>query len=143
MNKDLRLKKIREIIKTNRISKQEELILILESAGIFANQSAVSRDLDELGAVKIKGIYDFPEKKIGKTFGLLSQEAVGENLIVAKCEPGMASAICVKIDQNHIENIAGTLAGEDTIFIAVRNHKEQKTVIKKIWEIFESGISDL
>ena len=53
----------------------------------------------------------------------------------AKCEPGMASAIAVEIDRAAIPEIVGTLAGEDTIFIAVTERKAQRTAMKKIWEL--------
>jgi transcriptional regulator of arginine metabolism len=71
-------------------------------------------------------------------FGLLSLEVAGENMVVAKCEAGLASACAVRIDTAQIEEIVGTIAGDDTIFIAVRGNKEQKAVLKKVWEIFES-----
>ncbi|MCA1556613.1 MAG: arginine repressor, partial [Acidobacteria bacterium] len=61
----------------------------------------------------------------------------GDALVVARCEPGLASAVAVQIDGAHLAEIVGTLAGEDTIFIAVAEHKAQRTVIKKIWGLFE------
>ena len=60
----------------------------------------------------------------------------GESLVVARTEPGMASAVAVNIDGAAIEEIVGTIAGEDTIFIAVNDRKAQRPVIKKIWELF-------
>ena len=57
-------------------------------------------------------------------------------LIVAKCLPGRASAVAVEIDDAAIPEIVGTLAGEDTIFIAVRDQKSQRAAMKKIWEMF-------
>ena len=64
-------------------------------------------------------------------------EIAGENLVVAKTEAGLASACAVRIDAERIEDIVGTIAGDDTIFIAVRGQKEQKAVLKKVWELFE------
>jgi transcriptional regulator of arginine metabolism len=63
-------------------------------------------------------------------------DSAGENLVVAKTEPGRASAVAVDIDGASFGEIVGTLAGEDTIFIAVRDLKEQRAAIKKIWELF-------
>jgi transcriptional regulator of arginine metabolism len=57
-------------------------------------------------------------------------------LVVAKCDSGMASAVAVEIDRAAIPEIVGTLAGEDTIFIAVTDRKAQRTAIKKVWELF-------
>jgi len=63
-------------------------------------------------------------------------DAAGEILIVAKCLPGRASAVAVEIDDAAFAEIVGTLAGEDTIFIAVADQKNQRATMKKIWEIF-------
>jgi transcriptional regulator of arginine metabolism len=68
--------------------------------------------------------------------GLLSLDLAGENLVVAKTEPGLASAVAVQIDAAAISEIVGTLAGEDTIFIAIGDRKAQRAAIKKVWELF-------
>jgi len=60
----------------------------------------------------------------------------GEVLVIAKCLPGRASAVAVEIDDATFPEIVGTLAGEDTIFIAVRDAKSQRSATKKIWEMF-------
>ena len=67
--------------------------------------------------------------------GLLSLDVAGDVLVIAKCLPGRASAVAVEIDDAAIPEIVGTLAGEDTIFIAVREQRTQRTVMKKIWEL--------
>jgi transcriptional regulator of arginine metabolism len=67
---------------------------------------------------------------------LLSLELAGESLVVARTEPGLASAVAVDIDAAAIKEIVGTLAGEDTIFIAVNDARSQRLAIKKIWEMF-------
>lgn len=111
---------------------------MLEKKGFIVTQSSISRDLDELGIVKINGFYALPQKsRSAMSFGLKALETAGENMIVAKCDAGLASAICVQIDNSETAEIVGTIAGEDTIFIAVRDKNEQKTAIKKIWELFE------
>ena len=56
--------------------------------------------------------------------------------MVAKCESGMASAVAVMIDRAAVDEIVGTLAGEDTVFIAVAERKAQRSAIKRIWELF-------
>jgi transcriptional regulator of arginine metabolism len=60
----------------------------------------------------------------------------GANLVVARTEPGLASAVAVEIDGAAISEIVGTLAGEDTIFIAVSDSKAQRAAMKQIWELF-------
>lgn len=137
MQKEKRQEIILDLIDANQIGTQEELSELLEEKGFSVNQSSVSRDLLELGIVKVDGFYAVPQKATYAGFGLLSLEIAGESLIVAKTEPGFAGAVCVRIDNAKIPEIVGTIAGEDTIFIAVRGQKEQRTVLKKVWEIFE------
>lgn len=138
MQKEQRQTAILKLITGRQIGKQEELAEILEKKGFQVTQSSVSRDLDELGVIKLGGFYAFPPKpRNAFEFGLLNLETAGENLIVAKCEVGLASAVAVRIDAANIQEIVGTIAGDDTIFIAVKDAKEQKAAMRKIWEIFE------
>jgi len=131
-----RQKRILNLIRAQPIGTQEALRAHLERAGVPATQSSVSRDLEELGVVKHHGRYALPHANGDATRGLISLDVAGEVLVVAKCLPGRASAVTVEIDDEAIPEIVGTLAGEDTIFIAVRDQKSQRTAIKKIWEIF-------
>jgi transcriptional regulator of arginine metabolism len=137
MRKETRQKKVLSLIRARRIATQEELTAQLERAGVAATQSSVSRDLEELGIIKRHGYYTLPQaSNVTASRGLLSLEVAGDALVVAKCEPGLASAVAVEIDGAHMEEIVGTLAGEDTIFIAVNERKAQRAAIKKIWELF-------
>ena len=136
--KERRQTALLKFINAKQISKQEELTFLLEKKGFNVNQSSVSRDLDELGIVKVNGFYALPQKpKNAIAFGLLNLVTAGENLIVAKCDPGLASAVAVRIDSANIFEIVGTIAGDDTIFIAVKDSTHRKAAIKKVWEIFE------
>lgn len=138
MQKSERHQVITDLIYNEKISTQEELSGLLEKKGFSVTQSSVSRDLIDLGVIKFNGFYALPKKpERSVIFGLNSLETAGEILIVAKCEAGLASAVAVRIDNARINEIVGTIAGDDTIFIAVKDAKAQKTVIKKIWEIFE------
>jgi transcriptional regulator of arginine metabolism len=137
MEKERRQQKILSLIRARRIGTQQELAAQLERAGVVATQSSISRDLEELGVVKQQGRYTLPRASDGAAArGLLELEAAGDCLVVAKCEPGMASAVAVEIDRASIAEIVGTIAGEDTIFIAVRERREQRAVMKMIWELF-------
>lgn len=137
MSKEKRQQKIRDLVQTRNIGTQEELTELLSKAKFSVTQSSVSRDLVELGIIKAGGFYAIPQKEINEDLGLLTLEVASESLVVARCESGLASAVCVRIDREKIEEIVGTIAGDDTIFIAVRSHKEQKAILKKVWEIFE------
>ena len=137
MKKSKRQQKILDLIAAQNIATQDELNERLEKAGVFINQSSISRDLDELGVIKVNGFYSKPVlQENAKRFGLLGLDTAGDNLIAAKCEPGLASAVAVQIDREKFGEIVGTLAGDDTIFIAVKNKTDQKTVLKKLREFF-------
>jgi transcriptional regulator of arginine metabolism len=137
MQKETRQQRILSLIRAKRIGTQDELTAHLERAGVVATQSSVSRDLVELGIVKHRGHYTLPRSSNGSAArGLLSLDTAGDVLVVAKCDSGMASAVAVEIDRAAVPEIVGTLAGEDTIFIAVTDRKAQRTAIKKVWELF-------
>jgi len=136
MLKQERQKRILNLIRAKPIGTQEALREHLERVGVAATQSSVSRDLDELGVVKRHGRYALPHGNGDTTRGLVSLDIAGEVLIIARCLPGRASSVAVEIDDAAIPEIVGTLAGEDTIFIAVRDQKSQRTVMKRIWELF-------
>ena len=138
MLKEKRQETIRNLIRARNISSQNELAELLSKDNFYVTQSSVSRDLDEIGIIKVNGFYALPKVSNElRKYGLLSLETAGETLVVAKCEPGLASAVAVRIDNDKLPEIVGTIAGDDTIFIAVKDAKSQKAVIKKIWEIFD------
>lgn len=130
---------ILKLIGAMRIARQAELVQTLRDHGFEVTQASVSRDLEELGIVKINGAYSQPERS-GNAFGigLINVESAGDSMIVAKTYSGLASASAVRIDAAKLEDIVGTIAGDDTIFIAVKGQKEQRAVIKRLWELFEA-----
>jgi transcriptional regulator of arginine metabolism len=136
MRKNLRQKKLLSLVRAKPFANQAGLRDSLERAGFPTTQSSLSRDLEELGIVKHRGHYAIPKSNSGAVRGLLSLDLCGENLVIARTEPGLASGVAVEIDGAVISEIVGTLAGEDTIFIAVGDQKAQRVAMKKIWEIF-------
>ncbi|MEK7857170.1 MAG: arginine repressor [Acidobacteriota bacterium] len=138
MQKSQRQQTLLNLISAERIASQSDLAKRLRSRNFDVTQASISRDLEELGVIKASGIYTLPRKPSGATiFGLSSLEPSGESMIVAKCDSGLASAAAVRIDGARIEEIVGTIAGDDTIFIAVRDGRGQRAAMKKIWEVFE------
>ena len=130
---------ILNLISARSIGNQQELARILRTNGFTITQASISRDLEELGIVKSNGFYTLPQKKDDATlFGIQSLETAGDSMIVVKCLSGLASAAAVRIDAARIEEIVGTIAGDDTIFVAVKNLTAQRHTMRKIWEIFES-----
>ncbi len=136
MNKRERQQTILSLIQAQPVGTQEDLRMLLERAGVPATQSSVSRDLEELGIVKHHGHYTLPRSNGAAARGLLSLNQAGDSLVIARTVPGLASAVAVELDAAAIPEIVGTIAGEDTIFIAVRDAKSQRAVIKEIWEMF-------
>ena len=136
MNKRERQQRILGLIQARPIGTQEDLRALLESAGVPATQSSVSRDLEELGVVKHHGHYTLPRTNGAAARGLLSLDHAGDSLVIARTIPGLASAVAVEIDGAAVPEIVGTIAGEDTIFIAVRDMKSQRAAMKQIWKLF-------
>ena len=137
MHKQDRHNLIVKLIENERIARQDVLALKLAHNGFNVTQASVSRDLEELGIVKADGFYALPKAPVAAMeFGLRSLETAGDNLVVGKCDSGLASAITVRIDAAHLDEIVGTIAGDDTIFIAVTGAERQTLAMKKIWEIF-------
>src|ERR671939_685155 len=100
MEKEKRQQKILSLIRAKGVGTQQELAALLGRAGVAATQSSISRDLEELGVVKRNGFYALPAAapRGVASRGLIDIEPSGENLLVARCEPGLASAVAVEID---------------------------------------------
>lgn len=138
MNKNTRQQKLIQIIQGKRISNQHDLLEELKQAEVHSNQATISRDLNELGVFKVKGIYCLPKIESGES-QLVDQfaiETAGENLIVIKSSPGKASAIGFIVDSLKLSEVIGTLAGDDTVFIAVKNKKDQSKTLQAIIKHF-------
>ena len=133
MQKARRQQLILQSITTDLVERQDQLVDMLSNAGFKVTQASISRDLDELNIVKIGGRYsvkrDDAEKYVS---GILDIIPAGKSLLVVKCNPGFASAVAFMIDSINSKNIVGTIAGDDTIFVAVNGSQEQMTVMSEI-----------
>lgn len=140
MQKSQRQQKLLELIQSTRISNQHELLQKLERSGVPTNQATVSRDLNELGIAKVKGIYRIPQIMPGESHHLemLTLDTGGDHLIVAKTSPGKAMGLAATIDNLKLKSAIGTIAGDDTVFIATKNRKEQSELIKTLLRHFQS-----
>ena len=99
MQKKDRQDLILHLIRSELIGQQDVLAKKLAQHGFLVTQASVSRDLEELGVVKTDGVYEIPKvSSAAMEFGLRSIETAGDNLIVGKCDSGLASAITVRID---------------------------------------------
>ena len=127
------------LVRTRRLSNQAELNALLEAAGFEATQSSVSRDLNELGVTKVRGVYVAPSPLESSRLpsGVKAVKKAGDSLIVVLCEPGFASPLSVAIEQAQIAEIEGNIAGDDTIFVAVDGRTAQSKVFKVISDLFQ------
>lgn len=125
--------KIIELVKSQTLTTQEELSKVLEENGFKVTQATISRDIRELNLTKAnvggvqkyvilpKNDNGFNEKYVRVLReGFLSME-MAHNIVVLKTVPGMAMAVATAVDHIHIKEIAGCIAGDDTIFLAVKN----------------------
>jgi transcriptional regulator of arginine metabolism len=125
-----RIDSLREMISAREIHKQEELVAALQAAGYSVTQSSVSRDLSEIGAHKVNGIYVFPDDRDPTLAAILTAASAGPNILVLKTLIGAAQRVAYTIDAANKPEIVGTVAGDDTIFLATSG-KEAHSAIKK------------
>ena len=143
--KNKRFSKILEIINANDIETQEELAERLKQSGIDVTQATVSRDIKELGLIKVsndsgKYKYAFLGKNDGNTalklMNILSEAVISIdyaiNTIVIKTLSGMGQAAGAAIDSLGWNEIIGTVAGDDTIFAAVKSEDIAEQVVNKL-----------
>jgi len=133
-----RHQEILEIISAEPIATQQELAAHLSRRGFAATQSSVSRDIVKLGLTKLNGYYLAPENAVNADGPVTEIDTAGDNLIVVKTEVGLAQPAALTIDRARIDEIVGTVAGDDTILIAVKNAAAQRLAMKKIVKLFAS-----
>ena len=140
-----RHEKIKELIRDNDIETQDELAEALKCAGFDVTQATVSRDIKELKLFKAstdgnQRRYVIPENKDSVSNekyvhvlreGFVSMECAC-NLLVIKTVPGMAMAVCAAVDALEIDEIIGTIAGDDTIMAATAGEEQAKRLLAKL-----------
>ena len=143
-----RLVKILELISTRALHTQEELAEALAAEGWDVTQSSVSRDIAALRLIKVDGVYrrppaDLPdggdpdERRIAE--GLLAVSRSGDAMLVLHTPPGEASRVGAALDRLAWADIVGTLAGDDTIFIAVKDRAAQRRLLQVLGRIAPLG----
>jgi transcriptional regulator of arginine metabolism len=136
--------KILELISTRPIRTQEDLAEALAMEGWAVTQSSVSRDIASLRLAKVDGIYVRPAAAIQRARdpdelriaeGLLTVDLAGDALIVLHTPPGEANRVGAALDRLSWPEIVGTIAGDDTIFLAVQHRKAQREIVRRLREI--------
>ncbi len=134
--KDKRHKKILELIDNFNIETQDDLLNMLKECGFNVTQATVSRDIKDLRLVKTidnTGKYKYTldvnlsngvayNSLKGFSYSIKSIDSSG-NMVVIKTLSGMAQAVCANIDSMDVYNMLGTIAGDDTIFILMRDQE--------------------
>ena len=154
-NKNNRLEAIRLIISEQDIKNQDQLLQVLNSKGYSVTQATLSRDLKKMKISKVANtygdyLYVLPnhailQKKSGNgasdesvmnqpRYGFVSLNFSG-NMAVIKTRPGYASSIAWNIDNSDIPQIIGTIAGDDTIFIVIKEGIRHQEVIEALGDV--------
>lgn len=145
--KTARQRKILEIIEKNDIGTQEELVALLERDGLEITQATISRDIRELGITKVSidgrtqryvTVKSAESGMNNRLLGVLrtgfvSMDMAG-SILVIKTSAGMAMAVAASIDALRLNQIVGSIAGDDTIFCALRSAEDGEEVMAKLAE---------
>jgi len=140
-----RRKAVEEILCREAIENQEHLRRKLRARGFRVTQASVSRDLQEVGAAKIEGRY-LPAKLIGAAPKLATRLAevaafftsatpAGPCLLVVKTPTGLAPSVALALDDSEWPEVVGTVAGDDTFFVATSGRAQQKRVQARLAEL--------
>ncbi len=122
-----------EIVRDRAVHSQIELLELLEADGIAVTQATLSRDLDELGAIKVRGAYVIPDDgspvrgveggtaRLSRLLGdLLTGADASGNLAVLRTPPGGAHYLASALDRAALHDVVGTIAGDDTLMVVAR-----------------------
>ncbi|MBR4797646.1 MAG: arginine repressor [Oscillospiraceae bacterium] len=151
MGKKERLSAIKKIVTEKNVSTQEEMISLLREAGFDVTQATASRDINELGLIKTvdasgRSHYSFPESgptqaSVRRYKTILRESIVSadtaQNLVVIKCHTGMGNAACESLDNIVGSEVVGTIAGDNTIFVACRDVDAAAKTLEMIIGIIE------
>lgn len=140
----LRRAAILRIIRGSAVHKQEELVKLLRKEGFDATQSSVSRDLRELGIAKaadryiVPGVSDVAAVDPFAAVARFVQEVrtAGPSLCVVKTTAGSAPSVASAIDHAEWPEVVGTIAGDDTIFIAIEDVRAQRKLTDRLRTTF-------
>ena len=146
MSKRIRHQKILQVLKQHRVTSHESLKDLLHADGTDVTQATLSRDMRELRLVKVTGAdgvphYSSPDEwestpTLASLLPTLFQSAEGvEHLLVVKTLKGAAQTVAAGIDWEEWPEVLGTLAGDDTILVVVRDPSATSAVQRRIEEM--------
>ncbi|MEX1038537.1 MAG: arginine repressor [Acidimicrobiia bacterium] len=150
MNKNQRQHKITDLLRDQPVNSQGQLVDLLEEVGVVATQATVSRDLEELGAVKVRvaggdAVYAIPEHPADRVVPedvlkrVLGNWVVdiqsSSNIVVIRTPPGSAHVVASAIDHAGMPDVLGTVAGDDTMFVVTYEGTDGKDLAARFKEI--------
>lgn len=153
--KNQRQHRIVRLLETHAVSSQGQLVELLEAEGVTATQATVSRDLEELGAVKVRmpgghtgyAIPELPKDQIAPEEHLhrvLSEWVVevgsSANIVVVRTPPGSAHVVASAIDRAAMDSVLGTVAGDDTVLVVASEGIGGPALARRVREL--AGLRD-
>ena len=148
-----RQRAILEIVQDQTVRSQAELVELLEQRGIPATQATVSRDIHQLGLVKVPhngggSRYVSPEPgsvappepahpNLRSVADFVVGIERGQALLLLKTQSGHANAVAVELDKCRFEEVAGTLAGDDTILVVLKREKDRATMLRRLRDLLD------
>lgn len=137
MSRAARQHRIEQILERHQVSSQAQLVELLAESGVEATQATVSRDLEEIGAVKVRAaggesIYavpDLPKDRVAPEEHLrrvlgdwVVEVGFSANLVVVRTPPGSAHVVASALDRAGLAEVLGTVAGDDTLMVIATEH---------------------
>lgn len=132
LSKNQRQHRVTQLLEQRAVTSQGQLVQLLAEAGVEATQATVSRDLEELGAVKVRAgggesvyaVPELPKDRVAPTDHLrrvlgdwVVEVAASANLVIVRTPPGSAHVVASALDRAGLGDIVGTVAGDDTILV--------------------------
>ncbi|HEY8730494.1 MAG TPA: arginine repressor [Candidatus Limnocylindria bacterium] len=147
LRKQQRQQTLLRLVNEKRLSTQQDVVRALRSAGYAATQATVSRDIVELGLVKVgrDGAHVYAAPAALPASGGIDRlrrfceeypvsGAVAGNLVVLRTPPGTANAFAIALDTSGFSDVVGTIAGDDTVFVAARDPARARVINRRLAE---------
>ena len=141
ISKKARQGRILEVVRKRPIGSQEEFSVLLKREGIGVTQATLSRDIRELGLVKIRGEYQIPgevhsappDEALRRAFEqFVVRTGLSGNIVMIKTSPGNAHSVGVVLDAAQWPEVLGTVAGDDTIFVLLHKGRFGKRILARV-----------
>lgn len=152
--KNDRQEMIIKLVKEHEISTQDELTSLMKANGYAITQATCSRDIKELGIIKVTLPNQASKYAVldrtgdiapGRLLNVFANSLIScksaMNMVVIKTLPGMAQAAASALDSMHLQYVVGTIAGDDTVFVAAPGVEEAGALVSTIDDMMSAGIS--